>query len=592
MKNFNFINIFGTLINVIKRFPGSILIAFALFILLVIWIACDHEAPLDKHMAQLMATMALGFSLSVSLRLFIEQKDSNKRWNALELLVVAPLMVLYYFFLPSGADWLMTDTVRYIVLAIVSLLLIGVAPYFSIKNAFNFWQYNVKVWWRFLFTLLCTGIFYGGLALALLAFEKMFNIHVDDNCYGYLAAFFYALFAPAFFLAGVPSKYETDENLEYPFLKILGQYILMPILIIYLLILYAYGLKILISWELPTGWLTWLTLIYSGVGLLTYFLLHRLYLTNDNRGAVLFGKYFFFSEIPLIILMFIAILRRVSDYGITENRYFILLIALWMLGITVYMLLTKGKSFRPVLLSLAIIGLLSVVGPWNAFNISTKSQYKRLEKLLTENGLLQDGKYQSGKAAAVVDSAAFVEIKEIVTYFSSEKNVKDIQPLFAADISKLKEDNGTYYFVEILFDSVKMNNNKISFNLYEDCCNEISAIDIAGYDYLITYNYYMHGEGHVDEEEQLGYSLKNKGAGIIELVDKKRVLKQFDLNKMVSTMVIGVPQNEISYKQCSIERLSFPDGKYKIIFNDLSGNRVNDSIVQVASASMYILMKK
>ena len=50
------------------------------------------------------------------------------------------------------------------------------------------------------------------------------------------------------------------------------QFILIPLVGLYLLILYVYGLQILFTWELPKGGLTYLILSFSIAGMLAVLL--------------------------------------------------------------------------------------------------------------------------------------------------------------------------------------------------------------------------------------------------------------------------------------------------------------------------------
>jgi predicted Na+-dependent transporter len=64
------------------------------------------------------------------------------------------------------------------------------------------------------------------------------------------------IFNTWFFLAGIPLDLEEiDKEVKYEkVIKLFAQFVLIPVTSIYLLILYAYEIKILFDWELPNGW--------------------------------------------------------------------------------------------------------------------------------------------------------------------------------------------------------------------------------------------------------------------------------------------------------------------------------------------------
>ena len=88
---------------------------------------------------------------------------------------------------------------------------------------------------------------------------------------------------------------------------------------------------------------------------------------------------------PLIILLGFAIWKRVASYGITEQRYFVLALAFWLLYIALYFLLSKRKTIRLIPLSLCVLAFLVSFGPWGAAGVSLRVQRSRLQALLEKD---------------------------------------------------------------------------------------------------------------------------------------------------------------------------------------------------------------
>src|SRR3546814_11283061 len=91
-----------------------------------------------------------------------------------------------------------------------------------------------------------------------------------------------------------------------------------------------------------------------------------------------FSKFFFWLMLPLLLLLFVAIWVRTDNYGLTEMRYFIILLAIWLLALCLYFILHKSPSIQLIPISLFILALLSTYGPQSPFNLSKKSQQARL----------------------------------------------------------------------------------------------------------------------------------------------------------------------------------------------------------------------
>jgi hypothetical protein len=158
-------------------------------------------------------------------------------------------------------------------------------------------------------------------------------------------------------------------------------------------ILYFYSIKILINWELPRGWVSYLVLAYSVVGILALLLVYPLKEENAKSWVKIFSKAFYYTIIPLIILLFTAIFTRILEYGYTEPRYFVLLLALWLLSIVIYFIFNKKASIKFIPISLFLFGAFALIFPYlNAFSVAKRSQKNELVKLLNENKLLDNGK--------------------------------------------------------------------------------------------------------------------------------------------------------------------------------------------------------
>jgi hypothetical protein len=380
MKKSDFTHIPEQIKHSMLRFPVAVLFCVALFVLDCLGIGDRAFSPDEGVLIKLNMLLPLGFVAAVGLRIFAQ--DINLRgWRGYPDVLLIPLLTLYFFLLPDPKDYGAVVITCFAVFCLTALVLLCVAPWQGGKQPLRLWQYNVDIWCRVLFAFIGASVFFGGFSLALFALETLFGVHVTEKGFLYVAVSFYILFTPLFFIAGIPDKSQIAEATagNYPVLRVLGQYILLPVLATYLVILYTYGLKILFTWHLPNGWVSWLILIYSGVGLFIYCLLHNLYVTRESKMAVFFSRSFFYSLLPLIVLLFVAISRRISDYGFTEKRYYLLLVACWLAGVSLYMVLSREKSIRLLLISLATIALVSLVGPWSAFNVSEASQRHRLE---------------------------------------------------------------------------------------------------------------------------------------------------------------------------------------------------------------------
>ena len=140
---------------------------------------------------------------------------------------------------------------------------------------------------------------------------------------------------------------------------------------------------------------------------------------------------------PLIALLYTAIWVRVRSYGITEQRYYLILLGAWLGGISLYFIFSRSKNIKAIPISLMLIGLLSLVGPWSVFSVSDGSQLHRLERILEQNGIWQPG--QKVMTAKSVKQKDALQIAGTIEYFVSRDQVMLLQPIFSKDLKKVAD---------------------------------------------------------------------------------------------------------------------------------------------------------
>ena len=117
----------------------------------------------------------------------------------------------------------------------------------------------------------------------------------------------------------------------------------MPLLLVYTAILYAYAAKIALAWELPKGTLGAMVVGYLFAGAATLLLG---YPSRETGGPLvrLFWRYWVWLAALPVALLFIAVWRRIADYGLTEQRYLMVLIGVWALILAAFRL-AQGARF-------------------------------------------------------------------------------------------------------------------------------------------------------------------------------------------------------------------------------------------------------
>ena len=490
-------------IKTFKRFPLALLSAMVATFAAIYLIHRDYIEFKNTDTWKIIMCCSLGLNLFLAAELFSESKNNSISKRFIFQAISFVLIICYYFILPDVKDFGVRDIARFALFSIGLHLLVSFSPFISVGHTKGFWQFNKSLFLRFLTACLYSGVLYMGLALALLAIDELFKVEIKGKYYADLWWFLAGIFNTWFFLAGVPQQTRAlDESTDYPKgLKIFTQFVLLPLVTVYLLILYAYGAKIAFAMQLPRGWVSYLVIGFSIAGILSLLLIWPIQKLEENSWIKIFSRWFYRALYPLIMLLGLAIFKRVSQYGITENRYFILILALWLAGIATYFLLSKTKNIKIIPVSLCIIAFLSSFGPWGAFSVSERSQIERLQKIISAEKILINGKIKKATPLLKGDNAE--KITSIINYLGNVHGYKNIQPWFKQNLDSLftaKDSNGRNYInkKEIVLDLMGVENyegysRNGEKNFYIRAEQYQTTIKIKGFDYYTEFNAYTYG---------------------------------------------------------------------------------------------------
>ena len=371
----------------LARFPLALTAALVAAVCGIIATEVDNEAAFVRVMVTAQLGLPLFFALAVA-------AESN-RWSrpvrvALNAVAVVALFA-YHATLPDHMD--AGAATRFVQLNVGLHLLAAVLPFVRGGCHNGFWQYNRALFMRFLTALLYSAVVYLGLALALLALDRLLGVPLPDRVYLWLLIATLFVFNTWVFLGGVPRDIAALESVtEYPrALKVFAQYILIPLVVIYLTILTVYLFKVIVTAVWPSGWIGWMVSSVAVVGILALLLVWPVAKSVENRWVATYTRWFFIFMIPAIVMLLLAVYRRIDQYGITENRYFLAVLSVWLAAVAVYFIFSRERHIKVIPATLCVVAFAAWFGPWGAYSVSRRSQSARLQRLIEANGILVDG---------------------------------------------------------------------------------------------------------------------------------------------------------------------------------------------------------
>ncbi|HVZ81831.1 MAG TPA: DUF4153 domain-containing protein [bacterium] len=577
-----------------KRFPYPLICSFlggATAILLI-----ENQSD-DFWFLKLLMTFGLGISLFFSLTLYLERPLARFRLKPVQWLGAGSLLLLGFYFL-SGQAPTENFFLNYAQWALALHLLAAFSPFLGAGEARGFWQFNRYLFLRFLLSALYAGVFFIGMVIALGAVDHLLGIKIHDKLYPDLWVFSVSFLMTWHFLAGVPKGLDKlDRDDSYPGgLKVFTQYLLVPLVTLYLVILYLYLGKILLKADWPKGTVTWLVSVVSVAGVFNLLLLQPVQEKKENGWIRVYARGFYWALLPLLGMLFTAVGKRIGQYGVTEQRYFVTILGLWILGIALYFLFHNRPTIKTVPLTLFLVTLLTSMGPWGAYSVSRMSQMARLKAFFVKDGLWNGTK--AVKTAQEVPWEDRQEISSILDYLVENHGVALLQPWFDLDLSKWKDERERHRYgyssvsneicKSLGFDHVdrwQAKSQGSNFYFYSEAGNE--ALSVKDYDYWVQIsgarNFKIGGQAVT--VTVTGPFLTVKPAGGAELV--------FDLADMVASLEKDHPNkngNQLPAEELSMES-SNGEWKGKLYLSNLQGSH-KDKGIQVSYPQGFLLLRR
>ena len=221
---------------------------------------------------------------------------------------------------------------------------------------------------------------------------------------------------------------EQDSDLKLKrFVNTCVNYIFTPALIVYAIILYIYIFKILINWELPQGGVAYMVGTFCTLALLCMLVRPAL----EKKTFNWFYRFFPAIAIPPIILLWIGITRRLSEYGVTTVRAYLVIFAILL---TVFIAMTAFRKTRKAQWMVIMLGVVLAVFTFipgiTAKDFGLRSQMSRHNSLLPD--VLTDGQFPThfnysalGKDKEL--SKKYISAQGAYDFLKSEMNETDFQ---------------------------------------------------------------------------------------------------------------------------------------------------------------------
>lgn len=378
--------------------------------------AADARAAATSAPVEVLLGLALAVTFSISLR---DSTDGETWWLRVATSVVLALPLVFAAsvlrargVISATARWAATAVVlcmcaafgalwmdpdrsahgwRWFMLAAAAALALGMTaglPWRE-RDRRRSWSFAWRLAERLVGVVLYSVALYAILAGACGAVVNLFDLKAPEHLFGDLAGVVFFAVAPWIFVGGIHRLVAPPAEPGVPLaVSRLGRWLYAPVLVIYLLILYAYALKVLATGELPKNLVSPLVIAAGMIGFVGAVLLEPVHGDEEHRGLALLVRWMPALLLPLLPLAFWAVLERLGQYGWTEFRYLrvAVLVVLSTLAVLGTLRLVRRRpplmSTIPIVMAAAL--LIAAIGPWGALAVSRRDQTARLRTALAE----------------------------------------------------------------------------------------------------------------------------------------------------------------------------------------------------------------
>lgn len=312
-----------------------------------------------------------------------------------------------------------------------------------LKNPRRLQSYLYKILRSLGIALLFTIVILVGTLVIVFAIDNLF-FGENWDLYGLIILVITNTVFVVIFLSNFPKGRNYEENNISNYFKIIIGKVIPILITIFGFVLYFYLFTVLIRREMAVENIAYLVIIYGLVSIATLIMIR---LISNDKDRNIFSKILPITLLPLVALLFFSMGTRIKSFGVTENRYYVIVLGIWILISAIYFIVNKYKNNIPILTIASILILITTIGPISAVNTSERSQVKRLEYYLNKNNMIEDEKIIPSENISSKDKN---EIRSILNYLNNGRYSKKV---------KLVENTGKDFFEN----SIKY----LGFNLYD-----------------------------------------------------------------------------------------------------------------------------
>ena len=180
-------------------------------------------------------------------------------------------------------------------------------------------------------------------------------------------------------------RWQGREAKSSHIIEKLLNWIVSPAIIAYAALLTIYLLKIIITWTLPDGGVSYMVFAFT----ITALVVKAFQILIEKRRYDWFYDRFSLISLPFVALFWIGVARRIGEYGLTATRvYLIVCGAVMTVCILLFLSRRTGRYLWAVLFAILAFASVAYIPALNPQAIGLRSQKARFERMALDLALI------------------------------------------------------------------------------------------------------------------------------------------------------------------------------------------------------------
>lgn len=549
------------------RFPAAILSAIVISITAIVRITMEWEVQQTYNLLfdSIQISFLLGAVFSMAAVTLEEIKSDRKRSffvlaNISGILLAIVSFLLLYFFGGRISDnktvYLSTIAMSRVIVAIFASAVAFVYIISKAKSVDSFSDSFFITHKAFVISAIYGAVIMLGVSGVLGAFQALVYKDMSYKVYQYLGVAV-GFLTYTMFLGYFPSFKEmenTDEIRkieEQPrFIFVLFGYILVPIMLALTVVLLLWSVRVVLSgMDVSFNRLSGIASSYVIIGIW----LHIMVTKHQTKIVEFYKKAYPFAAILILVFEAWALVAQLNKFGLKTAEYSFLMIWIFAIISVLLLIFLKDKAYRKIAIAAVVIAIIWVLPIIGYQDITFNSQVKRLERILTDEGLLvndnivvADKEIERIKKGEITDSVDFIS-------YSEKSNTPN---WFKENLNNEKVFKDTFGFEKtygVYIDPLDYSSTNIRL--------KTEAIDISDYSLSLNMNVNEKTDAFTSFEGENGsYEImwSNESSGIPKLSVKFEgsIIIEEDMEKYLSELLIKYPAEINAMNEVPLEDMS------------------------------------